>query len=65
MQLLWHCVVNLSFGFLVLLAVTRIAQELLRYGSSLWRKTAPLKCVENGLRSVDLPALKEEPGCKP
>jgi hypothetical protein len=28
MQHVWHCLVNLSFGYLGLLAVVRIAQEL-------------------------------------
>jgi hypothetical protein len=28
MQHVWHCLVNLSFGYLGLIAVARIAQEL-------------------------------------
>jgi hypothetical protein len=28
MQHLWHCLVDLSFGYLGLLAIARIAQEL-------------------------------------
>jgi hypothetical protein len=28
MQHMWHCLVNLSFGYLGLIAVARIAQEL-------------------------------------
>jgi hypothetical protein len=28
MQHVWNCLVNLSFGYLALLAVARIAQEL-------------------------------------
>jgi hypothetical protein len=29
MQLLWHCLVNMSFGYLMLIAPVRIVQELL------------------------------------
>ena len=28
MQLVWHCLINISFGYLGLIALTRIAQEL-------------------------------------
>lgn len=28
MQLIWHCLVNLSFGYLVLLSLTRVAQQV-------------------------------------
>ena len=34
MQLLWHYLVNLSFGYLMLIATVRIAQELVHCGSS-------------------------------
>jgi hypothetical protein len=33
MQLLWHCVVNMSFGYLTLIATVRIVQELMVLGS--------------------------------
>ena len=35
MQLLWHCIVNLSFGYLILLAAVRIVQELMVLASSM------------------------------
>ena len=35
MQLLWHCLVNLSFGYLTLLAAVRIVQELMVLASSM------------------------------
>jgi hypothetical protein len=35
MQLLWHCLVNMSFGYLILLAAVRIVQELMVLGSSM------------------------------
>jgi hypothetical protein len=35
MQLLWHYLVNGSFGYLTLLATVRIAQELKQCGSYL------------------------------
>jgi hypothetical protein len=38
MQLLWHYLVNLSFGYLTLLATVRIAQELEQCTSSLSSK---------------------------
>ncbi len=43
MQLLWHSVVNVSFGYLMLIATVRIAQELIHCGSSLSasRSTVP------------------------
>jgi hypothetical protein len=28
MQLLWHCLVNVSFGYLMLIATVRIVQEV-------------------------------------
>jgi hypothetical protein len=34
MQLLWHCLVNVSFGYLMLIATVRIAQELRLCSSS-------------------------------
>jgi hypothetical protein len=37
MQLLWHCLVNVSFGYLMLISVVRIVQELKRCGSFLPR----------------------------
>jgi hypothetical protein len=33
MQLLWHCVVNMSFGYLMLIAAVRIVQEVMVLGS--------------------------------
>jgi hypothetical protein len=33
MQLLWHCLVNMSFGYLMLIATMRIVQELMTLGS--------------------------------
>ena len=35
MQLLWHCLVNASFGYLMLIAAMRIVQELIALGSSM------------------------------
>jgi hypothetical protein len=35
MQLLWHSLINMSFGYLMLIATMRIAQELIRGGSSM------------------------------
>jgi hypothetical protein len=35
MQLLWHCLVNMSFGYLTLLAAVRIVQELMVLASSM------------------------------
>ena len=35
MQLLWHCLVNMSFGYLTLLAAMRIVQELMVLASSM------------------------------
>jgi hypothetical protein len=39
MQLLWHCLVNVSFGYLALIALARITQELTTCVSSLVRTT--------------------------
>ena len=33
MQLLWHCLVNMSFGYLMLIAAMRIVQEMMTLGS--------------------------------
>lgn len=33
MQLLGHCLVNMSFGYLMLIAVVRIVQEVMTLGS--------------------------------
>jgi hypothetical protein len=33
MQLLGHCLVNMSFGYLVLIAAVRIVQEVMTLGS--------------------------------
>jgi hypothetical protein len=38
MQLLWHCLVNMSFGYLMLIATMRIVQELMVLGSSMSKK---------------------------
>ncbi len=35
MQLLWHCVVNMSFGYLMLIAAVRIVQEVMFLGSQI------------------------------
>ncbi len=35
MQLLWNCLVNMSFGYLTLLASVRIVQELMVLASSM------------------------------
>jgi hypothetical protein len=35
MQLLWHCVVNMSFGYLMLIAAVRIVQEVMVLGSQI------------------------------
>jgi hypothetical protein len=35
MQLLWHCVVNMSFGYLMLIAAVRIVQEVMVLGSQM------------------------------
>jgi hypothetical protein len=35
MQLLWHCVVNMSFGYLMLIAAARIVQEVMVLGSQI------------------------------
>ena len=37
MQLLWHCLVDLSFGYLTLIATARIGQEALVCVSALSR----------------------------
>jgi hypothetical protein len=37
MQLVWHCLVNASFGYLMLIAAVRIVQEVIVLGSgTLW-----------------------------
>jgi hypothetical protein len=33
MQLLWQCLVNMSFGYLMLIATVRIVQEVMVLGS--------------------------------
>lgn len=38
MQLLWHCLVNMSFGYLMLIATMRIVQELMVLGSSMSKR---------------------------
>jgi hypothetical protein len=38
MQLLWHCLVNMSFGYLMLIATMRIVQELMVLGSSMTKR---------------------------
>jgi hypothetical protein len=38
MQLLWHCLVNMSFGYLMLIATMRIVQELMTLGSSMSKR---------------------------
>ncbi|HTZ58569.1 MAG TPA: hypothetical protein VMB49_10750 [Acidobacteriaceae bacterium] len=40
MQLLWHCLVNASFGYLMLIAVVRIVQEVVVLGSAMHRERA-------------------------
>jgi hypothetical protein len=35
MQLLWHSLVNMSFGYLMLIATVRIVQEMMVLGSSM------------------------------
>jgi hypothetical protein len=35
MQLLWHGLVNMSFGYLMLIATVRIVQEVMILGSSM------------------------------
>ena len=38
MQLLWHCLVNMSFGYLMMIATMRIVQELMVLGSSMTKR---------------------------
>jgi hypothetical protein len=38
MQLLWHCLVNMSFGYLMLIATVRIIQEVMVLGSSMSKR---------------------------
>ena len=38
MQLLWHCLVNMSFGYLTLIAAVRIVQEVMVLGSSMSKR---------------------------
>jgi hypothetical protein len=38
MQLLWHCLVNVSFGYLMLIATVRIVQEVMVLGSSMSKR---------------------------
>ena len=46
MQLLWHGLVNVSFGYLMLIPVVRIVQELMRVGSSMSRSSKSPACRE-------------------
>jgi hypothetical protein len=38
MQLLCHCLVNMSFGYLMLIATVRIVQEVMVLGSSMSKR---------------------------
>jgi hypothetical protein len=38
MQLLGHCLVNMSFGYLMLIATVRIVQELMVLSSSMSKR---------------------------
>ncbi len=38
MQLLGHCLVNMSFGYLMLIAAVRIVQELKTLGSLMFKR---------------------------
>jgi hypothetical protein len=38
MQLLGHCLVNVSFGYLMLIAAVRIVQEVMTLGSLMSRR---------------------------
>jgi hypothetical protein len=38
MQLLWHYLVNMSFGYLMLIATVRIVQEVVVLGSSMSKR---------------------------
>jgi hypothetical protein len=39
MQLLGHCLVNMSFGYLMLIAAVRIVQEVMTLGSLMTRRS--------------------------
>ena len=51
MQLLWHSLVNASFGYLMLIALVRIAQEIRSCLPMKWQRPKGLlqKQAEDGL----------------